>query len=567
MKKTNYNLFLVLIAICALVHTNELHEPIDSPIYSFLDRMATLGHLNEYMNASLPLDRKYISRMLLSLKDVENELSFIDKNILDELLVDYYYEIKSTKYSKIKKGNSFYHPFNSKQDFFNSLKDIVVYNQKQEPRHFFVYDKDNERIVFDIGTMIQFNMNNADNSMFYKYYYSLSIILNKDIVIHSDASLYSMLYNNFSNYPSEFVGGFPLVHPGFYGYKNEMSFEYANSYIQYSSPLGKISFRMEPIIWGNGINSIILSNNSPSFPMISWEKKISNYRFSSFHGKILPDSFDRMSNGLQVSESKYLAGHRFEAFVKKKIHFSFTEMLIYGGRGAEMAYFFPTIFLWPVQHNMSPQSGDNIIWFFESKYYFLDHFNIYGTFMIDELRTSQIFNDWFGNRWAAQIGWNYANNLFSIPADFKFEFTSVRPWSYTHRIPLSGSYSHNGRPLGFKYGPNSQLIFIENSWLLSERSKIIINYQRLKLGIEPASEQNDDYDFGNKVNQNYLKANLDKYENNTQWIIGDVEIKEEINIFWKYTLSNVANLDLIYNIELAEIQNINTLGIKLNFDY
>ena len=43
---------------------------------------------------------------------------------------------------------------------------------------------------------------------------------------------------------------------------------------------------MEPLVWGNAKNSIILSNNVNPFPVLIWEKSIGKSRFTFLHGSI-----------------------------------------------------------------------------------------------------------------------------------------------------------------------------------------------------------------------------------------------------------------------------------------
>ena len=102
-----------------------------------------------------------------------------------------------------------------------------------------------------------------------------------------------------------------------------------------------------------------------------------------------------MVNGLITSEAKYLVGHRWEIATSEKLQVAFTEMLVYGGRDPELIYFLPTIFLWPVQHNMTSQSEDNILWFMEGQYFPINGLKLYGTFMIDELNTKEMFRETF----------------------------------------------------------------------------------------------------------------------------------------------------------------------------
>ena len=247
-------------------------------------------------------------------------------------------------------------------------------------------------------------------------------------------------------------------------------------------------------------------------------------------------------------------------------------MLVYGGRDPELMYFLPTIFLWPVQHNMTSQSEDNILWFFEGQYTPINRLKLYGTFMIDELRTSEMFHDWFGNRWAAQAGTHVTGNLFSFPIDLRIEWTAVRPWAYTHRVPLYGTYTHNGRSLGFQHGPNTQLLLLENRWWVNSRNRFNITFEQLKLGMEPEEDVGDGADFGNDPNHNYTTLDenenaKNKYEYNTSWIIGDIKTTQTIKFLWEYQFSNIIGLELGFAHIKEMDESVNTFSIQVNVDY
>ena len=86
-------------------------------------------------------------------------------------------------------------------------------------------------------------------------------------------NLSSTLKNSLDGYnednvkmPPEFRGGFPGdIRDGYYGYKKSRAFDYSYGYLQYSSNLGDVVLSMEPLVWGNTKNSIILSNNVNPF--------------------------------------------------------------------------------------------------------------------------------------------------------------------------------------------------------------------------------------------------------------------------------------------------------------
>ena len=558
---------LYLILTSGLYFASQLHVRIDDPVYDYLDRLSTQGVLPSYMNATLPLYRDYIADLLTHLTTERDMLSAIDNRILDEYIADYRLELEEKPYFQLQDTETTYHPFQSVEQFKRGFSDVFLYTANQEDHHLAIYEKEGNLVWLDVGGMARYEKQDAMTRLPYIYHYSLAAIFADNFTVFSEADLFAMVYNSdFSDYPDEFRGGYPLYNNGFYGYETEMSFEYAHAYIQYSSDLGHIAMKAEPLHWGNGKNSLILSNNVPPYAMFSWDKQLGKSRFSFFHGSILPAESDTTINGLITNEPKYLVGHRWEVAITNKLQGAFTEMLVYGGRDPELMYFLPTIFLWPVQHNMTSQSADNILWFFEGKYFPVNGLQFYGTFMIDELRTSEMFKDWFGNRWAAQAGTHVAGNLFSFPIDLRIEWTAARPWAYTHRVPLYGTYTHNGRSLGFKHGPNSQLLLIKNRWWINPRSRISIAFDQLKRGVRPEDGTGDGFDFGNNTNESYAIANPE-YNNTTGWLIGNIQTTQTIKFLWEYQFSNIIGLELGFAHIKEMDETVNTFSIQVNVDY
>ena len=76
---------------------------------------------------------------------------------------------------------------------------------------------------------------------------------------------------------------------------------------------------------------------------------------------------------------------------------------------------------------------------------------------------------------------------------------------------LYGTYTHNGRCLGFEYGPNSQLLFMENRWWINPQHQLSIIYKKLKWGMKPEDEIGDGFDFGSNPNESYNVANPEYY--------------------------------------------------------
>ena len=253
------------------IFSNQIHVNLNDPIYTFLERMYNQNQISNYNKSTMPFTKKFIIKNLNQIN--KNELNLIDKQLLNEYLADY--DINITNHNFFKLDKSIYHPFQSKSKMLKGMKDLVIFTPNQPKNHLIIFNNNKKQLLFDIGFNTKFEMKETQTRIIYNYNYSLSIFLNKKIIIHSDANLFSMVYNSqYSEYPDQFKGGFPNYHKGFYGYETEMAFEYSNSYIQYDSEIGNFSFKKEAVIWGNGKQPIILSNNSPPITMLNWKTNL-----------------------------------------------------------------------------------------------------------------------------------------------------------------------------------------------------------------------------------------------------------------------------------------------------
>ena len=171
------------------------------------------------------------------------------------------------------------------------------------------------------------------------------------------------------------------------------------------------------------------------------------------HGTLIPDStnVDYLGETIYKDyDDKYIAVKKLDWRPNNKIHFFAGEEVIYGGRSIEPSYLLPQTFLRATEHNL--RDRDNVLIFCGMNLKPFSHSTFYLNFILDELSKSKIFTDWWGNKYAIQLGNSY---LIDRKKDSRIiiEFTAVRPWLYTHKI-LHNKYSHDGIGLGFPDGSN-----------------------------------------------------------------------------------------------------------------
>ena len=92
---------------------------------------------------------------------------------------------------------------------------------------------------------------------------------------------------------------------------------------------------------------------------------------------------------------------------------------------------------------------------------------VYGQLMVDKLKTEELKNDWWGNRFGYQAGLKYIDALTIKNLDIQVETNVVRPFTYSSNDSVT-SYSHYNQPLAHPLGSNFKEYIL------------IIKYQPLK---------------------------------------------------------------------------------------
>lgn len=204
---------------------------------------------------------------------------------------------------------------------------------------------------------------------------------------------------------------------------------------------------------------------------------------------------------------KYLNAHRLQLNLPFDVELGASEVIVYGSttefnntnpnpdadsifRSFEWVYaipFVPYLFAEPLLGDL-----DNNALAFDFSVKTLKNYEFYGELFFDDLANPlSMFDDsWWGNKWAASIGFT-ANDfcVSSVCLSFNTEFTRVEPWTYTHHKGGGYTYSNYGSSLGSDLGPNSQEIY----------TRLDAEWKWMKLTLE-ASAVDQDTAFGGNIN-------------------------------------------------------------------
>ncbi len=203
-------------------------------------------------------------------------------------------------------------------------------------------------------------------------------------------------------------------------------------------------------------------------------------------------------------------------------------MVIYGNRSPEVEYLIPVNFYWPAEHNQGDR--DNLLMALDCSWRIKPGLRLYNTIFWDELAWEKIFSKWWGNKFIFQTGLHWVSKSNPYLLDWRVEATVSRPWTYTHD-ELVNSYTTAGLGLGFPLGPNSQSLFIKAGFWPSYRWYCNVSTLFVREGSGLGSAATDNYALRDP-----------ELNNNTPYLLGDINQSSELLIETNYTLNKIVDL-------------------------
>ncbi|MEM8557647.1 MAG: capsule assembly Wzi family protein [Bacteroidota bacterium] len=223
--------------------------------------------------------------------------------------------------------------------------------------------------------------------------------------------------------------------------------------IAHARPLVGAAFGRPLILAGNADNF--------SFVKLGVDTRLVQYQF--MHSALGDQSRSvegENGQGLLLGPERYMALHRLAVNPARWLGLAFTEMVVYGNRGPELAYLNPVNPFKTAEHALWDR--DNTLFAIEAVVRPVAGVEAHATFLADDLDFGEFGDNSYNNKWAVQAGLGTA---FETPVGAALgyvEYTRTEPFIYTHRFLLEGSYynsyTHNGFGLGHPIGPNADQI-------------------------------------------------------------------------------------------------------------
>ena len=225
---------------------------------------------------------------------------------------------------------------------------------------------------------------------------------------------------------------------------------------------------------GDGYRSLLLSDNSNSYPFLRINTKIWKVNYLNLFMN-LKDVTN--SSSYFDSKNKYVSLHYLSLNITKRINLGVFEGVVFESRdttkavGFDFNYLNPIIFFRPVEYAQG--SADNVILGLSMKYKLFKKQQLYFQVVVDEFLKDSIFsrNGWWANKYGFQLGFKSFDVLKVNGLKIQGEINVVRPYTYSHS-QVSQNYGHFNQPLAHPLGAN----FMEGVG--------IARYDRNRWGIE-----------------------------------------------------------------------------------
>jgi hypothetical protein len=222
-----------------------------------------------------------------------------------------------------------------------------------------------------------------------------------------------------------------------------------------------------------------------------------------------------------VTVAKRIAAHRLELDLMDRLSLGFSETVVYAGRW-DLSYLNPLMFLRGAEHTNGDH--DNAAMGADFRLFVHRGHSVYGELFIDDLTTSKLGTDWYGNKLAWQFGTFLVEPVRLPDSDFRLEYTRIQPWVYTHWNPVN-TYDHYGSTLGYPLGPNSDEVSAVFRKRFSRRFQTALSWARSRHGANPPG-----INIGGDIHQGYRNGD----PTTAKFLDGIVEVRSAAGIDFSY---------------------------------
>ncbi len=490
---------------------------IDNPVYSFLKRMKVKGIIESIHDDVPNMSRSEVNGLLTLIKEQEEKLSPTEKQKLNRFIENFSGITRGENVTNLWGGVS----------FGQNLKDIV----SDKIKYLYAYKNDfvslyaegigslqyghrlkpdvNNSAIYDVGFRVQGTVN--DNFGYMLYVVKGLATGNRQFSLDVDPRL---------AYNFKFVENIEIA----------PSYDYTDGYLKWSSTptkgmevLAQIGREKTKFSFGYGSN-LVMSGNHANLDFLKFQFKYGSVRYTSYQASTV-GRFQTIRND---NYTKYFAANKFQLHIPDLFDVSIGEVIVYSGRGLDLAYLNPLIFYKFAE--MSLQDRDNGTLFFDFQSDFIPNLELQASFFLDENILGELADlERFSNKTAYQLGafWYTPINDLTLTA----EYTRIRPYVYTHTNP-GNTYTSWDSPVGHIIGPNADQILLKAEYSLNYVTNLFASFSHTRKGLNLYDGNgNLSYNAGGNLFEPH-RANIDS--DHIKFLSGDVYNYDDLEVGLSY---------------------------------
>jgi hypothetical protein len=321
---------------------------------------------------------------------------------------------------------------------------------------------------------------------------------------------------------------------------------------------------------GNGYRSLILSDFAPQYLFLKINTDVGRFHYQNLFTQF-SDNGPILSNVLYGK--KYGAFHRLSYHARPNLVIGVNEMVLFDRIDStqmnqfDFNYLNPVIFYRSVESNLG--SRDNSLMALDFSWTYRLKYQVYGQFLLDEfnLKFLKTQPDWWGNKYAYQLGARCFDPLKIRGLDVMVEYNRARPFTYSHMRPTQ-SYSHFNQALAHPLGSNFSELIAQVKYRVKSRLFFDATVIYAKRGIYSSLN-------GRNYGSNILRPYTTRFsDDNVTMYVGQVQELFSTNIMISYMLKHNIFVDARLNYrKITGSDNLFfTLGLRMNcsakaFDY
>ncbi len=435
----------------------EVYTPLNSPVYSFLDRLAE-EHIINLTDEVKPFSREKIAAYLSVAEDRLNKLNSVEQDELKWYNEEYAHELK----------------LNNERWFLYKYSDSL-FTIRISPIGGYGISRTGDSHghtrwwgVSSYGTILDWF------GAFFSYrdigQYGENIDIKKDFT--PERGYYINAYT---------AGG--------------IEFSDVKGGINFNWKWGSVSLIKDDIQWGHGkFGQLILSDKPESYPQLRlFLQPVKWLRFYYMHGwlnSLVYDSaffYNAQPGSIEPTIhqqyiSKYIAANMLSISPIDNLDISVGNSVIYSGN-LRPEFFIPFLYYKVMDHNTGRGNVDdaNGQIYFDISSRNLKDYQFYSTVFIDAASIRGLLKADFHEWWLGYTLGVKRVNLGIPNLDFTLEYTWISPWVYEHKYDTE-TYKHIGYVLGDWLGQNADQFRIQADYKFSRPLTVHMYFQRLRKG-------------------------------------------------------------------------------------